>query len=111
MTRYRRFTHGEAVGWGLVGAAWIARRRGLLVDEAFDVVAAAVDHLGPRPRVSDIPAQAILDAVGRDKKVKNGRLTFVLPLGIGRVAVHDDVDRAEVRDALKVMTSREARLG
>jgi 3-dehydroquinate synthase len=110
VTGYRRFTHGEAVGWGLVGAAWIARRRGLLPDEGFDLVAAAVDHLGPRPRVSDIRREAILDAVGRDKKVKNGRLTFVLPLAIGRVAVHDDVDRGEVRDALRVMTSREARM-
>jgi len=109
-TGYRRFTHGEAVGWGLVGEAWIARRRGLLPDEGFDLVAAAVDHLGPRPRVSDISSQAILDAVGRDKKVKNGRLTFVLPLSIGRVAVHDDVGRGEVRDALRVMTSREARM-
>jgi len=111
VTGYRRFTHGEAVGWGLVGAAWIARRRGLLADEAFDVVAAAVDHLGPRPRLSDIPSAALLDAVGRDKKVKNGRLTFVLPLDIGRVAVHDDIDPREIRDALKVMSSREARLG
>jgi 3-dehydroquinate synthase len=111
VTGYRRFTHGEAIGWGLVGAAWIARRRGLLPDDGFDLVAAAVDHLGPRPRVSDISSPAILDAVGRDKKVKNGRLTFILPLAIGRVAVHDDVDRAEVRDALKVMSSREARLG
>lgn len=110
VTGYRRFTHGEAVGWGLVGAAWIARRRGLLADDAFDGVAAAVDHLGPRPRVSDIPAAAILDAVGRDKKAKNGRLTFVLPVAIGQVAVHDDVERREIRDALKVLTSREARM-
>ncbi len=110
VTGYRRFTHGEAVGWGLVGAAWIARRRGLLPEEGFDLVASVVDHLGPRPRVSDIPSRAILDAVGRDKKVRNGQLTFVLPLAIGRVAVHDDIERGEVRDALKVMTSREARL-
>jgi 3-dehydroquinate synthase len=110
VTGYRRFTHGEAVGWGLVGAAWIARRRGLLPDEGFDLVAAAVDHLGPRPRVSDIPSQAILETVGRDKKVRNRRLTFVLPLAIGRVAIHDDIDRGEVREALKVMVSREARM-
>jgi 3-dehydroquinate synthase len=110
VTGYRRFTHGEAVGWGLVGAAWIARRRGLLPDEGFDLVAGAVDHLGPRPRVSDLPGPSILEAVGRDKKVRNGRLSFVLPVDIGRVAVHDDVDRGEVRDALRVMASREARL-
>jgi len=60
--------------------------------------------------VSDLPGPSILDAVGRDKKVRNGRLSFVLPVDIGRVAVHDDVDRGEVRDALRVMASREARL-
>ena len=54
VTGYRRFTHGEAVGWGLVGAAWIARRRGLLPEAAYDAIASAVDHVGPRPRVSDL---------------------------------------------------------
>jgi 3-dehydroquinate synthase len=110
-TGYRRFTHGEAVGWGLLGAAWIARRRGLLPVDSFDLIAGAVDQLGARPRVSDIPASKLLDGVARDKKVRNGRLTFVLPVAIGRVAVHDDVTRAEVRDAIRLMRSREARLG
>ena len=31
VTRYRRFTHGEAVGWGMIGAAWIARRTSMRV--------------------------------------------------------------------------------
>ena len=47
VTRYRRFTHGEAVGWGLIGAAFIARRRGLLPEAGFDAIASAVDHVGP----------------------------------------------------------------
>jgi 3-dehydroquinate synthase len=110
-TGYRRYTHGEAVGWGLLGAAWIARQRGLLPADSFDLIAGAVDQLGARPRVSDIPAATLLDGVARDKKVRNGRLTFVLPVAIGRVAVHDDVTRAEVRDAIRLMRSREARLG
>ncbi len=38
VTHYRRFTHGEAVGWGLLGASHIAWRRGLLTDKAFAVV-------------------------------------------------------------------------
>jgi 3-dehydroquinate synthase len=108
-TGYRRFTHGEAVGWGMVGAAWIARRRDLLPEEGFDLIAAAVDRLGPRPRMSDLSPAALLDGVSRDKKVRRGRLTFVLPAAIGRVVLHDDVGRAEVREAIKVMASREAR--
>jgi len=110
VTRYRRFTHGEAVGWGIVGAAWIARRRGLLAPGAFDAIASAVDRLGPRPRLSDLPAGAILDALRRDKKVRAGRLVFVLPSAIGRVAIRDDVTPTEIRRALTVMAAREALL-
>ena len=110
VTRYRRFTHGVAVGWGMVGAAWIARRRGLLAEPAFDAIASAVDHLGPRPRLSDLDPAAILDAMARDKKVKDGRAVFVLPAAIGRVVVKGDVERAEIKGALRVMAAREARM-
>jgi 3-dehydroquinate synthase len=107
VTRYRRFTHGEAVGWGLVGAAAIARGRGLLAARTFDAIAGAVDRIGPRPPMSDLSVPGLLDALGRDKKVRAGRVVFVLPIGIGRVRVRDDVSRAEVREALKAMAARE----
>jgi 3-dehydroquinate synthase len=111
VTGYRRFTHGEAVGWGLVGASWIARHRGLLSPSDFEAIASAVDHLGPRPRVSDLEPPGILEAISHDKKARAGRVPFVLPTAIGRVVVEDDVTRAEIRRALRVMAGREALLG
>jgi 3-dehydroquinate synthase len=110
-TRYLRFTHGEAVGWGLIGAAWIARRRGLLPDGTYDSIASAVDRIGPRPRVSDLPGPRVLEALARDKKAKGGRVPFVLPTSIGRVVIRDDVARDEIAHALRVMAGREALLG
>jgi 3-dehydroquinate synthase len=107
VTRYRRFTHGEAVGWGLIGAAALARERGMLSARAFGAIAGAVDHIGPRPPLSDLPGAEILGSLARDKKVKAGRLVFVLPTAIGRVVVRDDVTRAEIRKALKTMAARE----
>jgi len=103
VTRYRRFTHGEAVGWGLVGAAAIARDRGLLSTADYDAIVRSVEHVGTRPRFSDLSVTRLLEAVGRDKKVRAGRLVFVLPTGIGRVAIHDDVTPAEIRRALRAM--------
>jgi len=111
VTSYRRFTHGEAVGWGLVGEALIARRRGLLADAAFDAIASAVDHLGPRPRMSDLDADDVLAAISRDKKGRAGKVPFVLPRAIGRVQIRPDIGGPDVRHALKVMASREARVG
>jgi 3-dehydroquinate synthase len=107
VTRYRRFTHGEAVGWGMLGAAAIARHRDLLSAGAFARLADAVDRVGPRPPVSDLPTGEILDALGRDKKVKGGRLVFVLPTAIGKVTIRDDVTRGEIRRALGEMKARE----
>ena len=110
VTSYRRFTHGEAVGWGLLGEAWIARKRGLLAESAFDAIASAVDHLGPRPRVSDLDPAEVLAAISRDKKGRAGKVPFVVPKAIGRVEILPDVQPPEVRNALKVMASREVRL-
>jgi 3-dehydroquinate synthase len=108
-TLYRRFTHGEAVGWGLVGATAIARRRGRLPEAAAEAIASAVDHLGPRPPVSDLRPSAILEALGRDKKARGGRVPFVLPVAIGRVEVADDVGRPEILSALREMATRPRR--
>jgi 3-dehydroquinate synthase len=107
LTRYRRFTHGEAVGWGLIGAAAIAEKRGLLGGRAYERIVAAVAQIGPRPKMSDLPATDVLEALGRDKKVKAGRVVFVLPASVGRVVIRDDVTRTEVRHALKVMAANE----
>jgi 3-dehydroquinate synthase len=109
-TRYRRFTHGEAVGWGLVGEAWIAHHRGLLAEADWDGIASAVDHVGKRPPVSDVEPARVFEALGRDKKARAGRTTFVLPTAIGRVVVREDVTQAEIGRALRVMAGREALL-
>jgi 3-dehydroquinate synthase len=103
VTSYRHFTHGEAVGWGLIAAAALSRERGLVTADEFAEIAAEVDRLGPRPPMADLSARALLDAAGRDKK---GRGTFVLPVGIGRVAVHGDVLKGEVLAAVKELARR-----
>jgi 3-dehydroquinate synthase len=110
-TGYAHFTHGEAVGWGLIGACEIARRRGLLAESAFQAIASTVDRLGPRPALSRIEPRRILAALAHDKKAKAGRVPFILPSAIGRVAIHNDVSRAEARSALGVLARRETPRG
>ncbi|MGE0456178.1 MAG: 3-dehydroquinate synthase [Vicinamibacteria bacterium] len=100
VTRYRRFTHGEAVGWGLLAAAAIAHGRGLISAGELARLATAVEGLGPRPAVRDLAATRVQQALSRDKKVKAGRLAFVLPKGLGRVVIRDDVTPLELRSAL-----------
>lgn len=106
-TSYRRFTHGEAVGWGLIGAAAIAHKKGVLADRPYRSILEAVARIGPRPPMSDLPTLALIEALSRDKKIKAGKLAFILPTTIGRVTIRDDVSRREIRHALKVMGGEE----
>jgi 3-dehydroquinate synthase len=107
-TAYRRFTHGEAVGWGMIGAAWLAQRKELIRADTYEAIVSTVDRLGPRPRISDLSAEKILGALKHDKKAKAGRVPFVLPTRIGEVVVRPDVEGPEIRLALKAMALREA---
>jgi 3-dehydroquinate synthase len=109
LTRYRRFTHGEAVGWGLLAATWIARRRGLVGEASAAAIDAAVAGLGPRPPVHDLDPGDILAALARDKKAVAGRVPFVLPRGLGRVVIAGDVSRGEIRSALRALARIPAR--
>ena len=104
VTGYRRFTHGEAVGWGLVAAAWIAFARGMIDGSTREAIVDAVDAIGVRPPVADVDEKSILAAIAHDKKARGDRMVFVLPTRIGAVTVVEDVTAAEVRAAWKRIT-------
>jgi 3-dehydroquinate synthase len=101
VTKYRRFRHGEAVGYGMLVAAEIAAARGALASRDKDALANLIAGLGPLPPIADVPSAEILDAMQHDKKVVSGRLHFVLPTTIGATTIVDDVSAQEIRDALK----------
>ncbi len=97
--------HGEAVAIGLVMAFDLSARLGLCpVEEALRVrrhlarvgLPTGLDVLGDRAWSAD----ALLDHMTRDKKVRDGRITFVLSRGIGQAFISHDVDPTDVRTLL-----------
>jgi 3-dehydroquinate synthase len=101
VTKYRRFRHGEAVGYGMLVAAELATARGALAETCQRSLADLIAGLGPLPPVADVSSAGILEAIAHDKKVIDGRLHFVLPTAIGSTTIVDDVTERELRDALK----------
>ena len=98
---YRRLTHGEAVGWGMVGAIRLARRREKLSSSLAVRLEAAVRNVGPLPSLRSLSKRRILDAVGKDKKIGMLGLRFILPVGWGRVEVVESFPRTEIAWALE----------
>jgi len=101
VTKYRRFRHGEAVGYGMLVAAELARARGALADTDRKALADVIASLGPLPPIADISTAQMVDAMQHDKKMVAGRLHVVLPTAIGATTIVDDVTESEIRAALK----------
>jgi 3-dehydroquinate synthase len=100
VTKYRRFRHGEAVGYGMLAAVHLAVARGAFQAADRELLSAQIVQMGPLPPVADLSAAQVVEAAGRDKKVVAGRLHFVLPTAIGQTTVVQDVTTGELAEAL-----------
>ncbi len=96
---YRRFLHGEAVGWGMLAACKIGAAVGKTDPATAKRIASAVLGVAPLPPVR-ASGRRIARWLGSDKKTLDGVVHFVLPVEIGRVAVVPGVPQAAVIQAV-----------
>lgn len=89
---YGTYLHGEAVAVGLVAAADLSHRLGLLPASDVARVAAAVAAHGLPVRLrAPLAVAALLDAMTRDKKNRAGGLRFVVLENPDRAVTRSDV--------------------
>jgi 3-dehydroquinate synthase len=84
-TRYRRFMHGEAIGWGMLAATLFGLATGRLRESQATRIIRLVASVGPLPSLAGIRATQLRPILAGDKKVRSGRVLWVLPRRIGKV--------------------------
>ncbi len=92
--------HGEAVATGLVLATQLSATLGLCPQEDAGRVAAHLASVGLPVRIAGLNVDNLLAHMKQDKKMRDGRLSFVLTRGIGRAFTSRDVPEAAVRATL-----------
>jgi 3-dehydroquinate synthase len=97
---YGQWTHGEAVSLGMVTEARLAERLGIAAPDVTERQERLLAELGLPVRTGPIDLDAVLAAMARDKKSRDGRVPFVLAPRIGEFQVVSDVPAGEVRAAL-----------
>jgi 3-dehydroquinate synthase len=104
ITNYRVVTHGEAVGIGMVAAGEIAVAMDWWQRSECDRQLELISKCGlPTKLPEGLDLGAIGELLGADKKVKDGKVRFVLPKTIGTVAVTDQVTPAVIQTVLRKM--------
>ena len=97
-----RLLHGEAIALGMACAFEFSARRGLLPPTEAEQAVRHLAAVGLPTHLSQVTgglpdADRLMALIAQDKKVKRGKLTFILARGIGEAFIAPDVAAAEVR--------------
>ncbi|MCK1715194.1 MULTISPECIES: 3-dehydroquinate synthase [unclassified Bradyrhizobium] len=112
-----RLFHGEGVAIGMTLAAQFSAKLGMIGEADAARVERHLVEAGLPTRLQDIAgfaqeglsdADALMGLMAQDKKVKRGKLTFILLEAVGRAVIAKDVEPAPVRDFLKDKLARKA---
>ncbi|HLX14583.1 MAG TPA: 3-dehydroquinate synthase [Bradyrhizobium sp.] len=110
-----RLFHGEGVSVGMVLAAELSAQLGMIAEQDATRVKRHLAEVGLPTHLQDIAgftqegladADALMALMAQDKKVRRGRLTFILLEAIGRAVIAPDVEHSVVRDFLKTRLKR-----
>jgi 3-dehydroquinate synthase len=101
---YGPVLHGEAVAYGMCVAAEIASSRGMLNGSVSERLVGLLRRVELPTALSDLraavePAQ-VIGALDQIRKIRDGRIRFVLPTALGETVIADDVTNDEVHAAM-----------
>lgn len=87
VTAFRRFRHGEAVGYGMLAAGEISASLGLLDASELKLLRRGVSLAGTLPPAKDLEQAAVLKALAGDKKSVDGSIQWILLERLGKARI------------------------
>ncbi len=102
LTGYSLINHGEAVAMGMVAAGKIAVQLNLWSFQEATRQDKLIEKAGlPTTIPATLDSTALIELLQTDKKVKAGKVRFILPTQIGKVTICDRVPSTLIREVLK----------
>ena len=100
ITNYGEFLHGEAISIGMICASRLAESLSMIDPTITQRQETLLQQFGLPTEMPALDVDALMDAMQHDKKVKHGKLRFILPDRLGNVELVGEVSPALVRNVL-----------
>lgn len=102
LTGYTEILHGEGVAIGMVAAGRIAVKLGMWSEIEAKRQDILIEKAGlPIKIPNQVNTEAIIESLQLDKKVKGGKVRFILPLEIGKVTITDQVSFNLIKEVIE----------
>ncbi len=93
--------HGECVSIGIVAAAYLSYIRNAITKEELEDIKAVLESYGLPVNTDGLNKEEVLKATKNDKKMKLGKIKFILMSKIGESVMDDTVSDEEVLQAIQ----------
>jgi len=98
---YGKWLHGEAVAMGMVAVGQLAIQRGLWKEVEARRQKKLIEKAGLPSKWPKLELENVLRSLKGDKKVKDGKVSFVMPLKIGEVKIFNNISNQEIEECLQ----------
>jgi len=93
--------HGQAIAIGMVAAARIANKLGIMNSQTSLRIKKIITRAGLPTKLPDIDTASIIQAMSHDKKIAQGKIKLVLPKSPGNVFITDEVSLSLIKEVLQ----------
>ena len=100
-TGYGKYMHGEAVSVGMMGAAELSRRMGMIGSDVVGRQGELLQRFNLPLKAKGLDAERIFSAMAMDKKSVGGAIRWVLLERVGKAATSRDVPLEQVREVVE----------
>jgi len=90
LTNYNLYSHGEAVAIGMVMAASMSERMGILSRDDKEGIIKLLESVNLPTERPDLDQNIFLESMKRDKKAQDGEIRLILLDGIGNAIISND---------------------
>lgn len=98
-TGYKKYTHGEAISIGMVGASLVGKEMGMFKEE--ERLRELLSSLGLPTKMKRVDLEKLWKSLQYDKKFIRGKIRMIIPQRIGEVKVMEEVEERLVWKILK----------
>jgi 3-dehydroquinate synthase len=101
---YKRYNHGEAIALGMLVAADMSQKMGLIHEKTTQRIENLIKKVGLPTRIEKLSIDDVIKAHYYDKKFIGSKNRFVLIRGIGKTKIVENIPLKLIREAIKRRT-------